>query len=47
MVSRQEYVIMFIDEMKRAAEQYGIVLSDEQFGQFRRYYELLVEWNEK
>ena len=38
---------MFIDEMKRAAEQYGIVLSDEQFGQFRRYYELLVEWNEK
>lgn len=38
---------MFIDEMKRAAEQYGIVLSDEQFGQFRRYYELLVEWNGK
>lgn len=38
---------MFIDEMKRAAEQYGIVLSGEQFGQFRRYYELLVEWNEK
>ncbi|AYC28382.1 16S rRNA (guanine(527)-N(7))-methyltransferase RsmG [Paenisporosarcina cavernae] len=25
----------------------GIILSDTQIGQFKRYYELLVEWNEK
>lgn len=38
---------MFIDEMKKAAEAYGITLTDEQLQQFNRYYELLVEWNQK
>lgn len=36
---------MFIDEMKQAADSYGLVLSETQLGQFNRYYELLVEWN--
>lgn len=38
---------MFIDEMKQAALDYGIELSGQQLQQFNRYYELLVEWNEK
>ena len=38
---------MFIDEMKRAAADYGLALSGQQLQQFNRYYELLVEWNEK
>ena len=38
---------MFIDEMKQAASDYGISLSNQQLQQFNRYYELLVEWNEK
>ena len=38
---------MFIDEMKQAASDYGIELSGQQLQQFNRYYELLVEWNEK
>ena len=38
---------MFQEEMKKAAESYGLPLSDEQLRQFTRYYELLVEWNEK
>ncbi len=38
---------MFQEEMKKAAAGYGLTLSDEQLRQFMRYYELLVEWNEK
>ena len=38
---------MFRDEMKRAAEDFGLTLSENQLAQFTRYYELLVEWNEK
>ena len=38
---------MFIDEMKQAAADYGLALSGQQLQQFNRYYELLVEWNEK
>lgn len=39
--------MMFRDEMKRAAEDFGLALSETQLAQFTRYYELLVEWNEK
>lgn len=38
---------MFSDEMKKAAEAYGLQLSETQLQQFTRYYELLIEWNEK
>ncbi|WP_423791452.1 16S rRNA (guanine(527)-N(7))-methyltransferase RsmG, partial [Mitsuokella jalaludinii] len=38
---------MFRDEMKKAAEAFGLTLSETQLAQFTRYYELLVEWNEK
>ena len=38
---------MFRDEMKKAAEDFGLTLSEKQLAQFTRYYELLVEWNEK
>ena len=38
---------MFRDEMKKAAEDFGLTLSESQLTQFTRYYELLVEWNEK
>ncbi|THF73500.1 16S rRNA (guanine(527)-N(7))-methyltransferase RsmG [Cohnella fermenti] len=33
--------------LQQQAGQMGIVLSEEQLSQFERYYELLVEWNEK
>ncbi|MCR5439933.1 MAG: 16S rRNA (guanine(527)-N(7))-methyltransferase RsmG [Selenomonas sp.] len=36
---------MFREEMKKAAEAYGISLTEGQLEQFNRYYELLVEWN--
>ncbi|SFT70021.1 16S rRNA (guanine527-N7)-methyltransferase [Selenomonas sp. GACV-9] len=36
---------MFIDEMRQAAAEYGLELSETQLVQFNRYYELLVEWN--
>ena len=38
---------MFRDEMKKATEDFGLTLSENQLVQFTRYYELLVEWNEK
>lgn len=38
---------MFQDEMKKAAEAYGLYLSEVQLQQFTRYYELLIAWNEK
>lgn len=34
-------------QFQRDAEELGIFLTDEQIGQFLRYYELLIEWNEK
>lgn len=37
----------FKDYLKDATEKYGISLSDEQLDQFDKYYQLLVEWNEK
>lgn len=38
---------MFTDEMKAAAESYGITLDATKLEQLTRYYELLIEWNEK
>ncbi|OLN22340.1 16S rRNA (guanine(527)-N(7))-methyltransferase RsmG [Domibacillus antri] len=38
---------MKIDQFQMALAEKGIVLSDKQMNQFHRYYELLVEWNEK
>lgn len=38
---------MFQEEMKKAAAGYSLTLSEEQLRQFTRYYELLIEWNEK
>ena len=37
----------FAEILKKAAEEYGISLSDIQLQQFDRYQELLVEWNQK
>ena len=33
----------FITEMAKL----GIVLSDKQLGQFKKYYEMLIDWNQK
>jgi 16S rRNA (guanine527-N7)-methyltransferase len=38
---------MFKEELAKAAAEYGINLSDTQMEQYNRYFELLVEWNEK
>ena len=38
---------MFKEELAKAADEYGISLSDTQMAQYNRYFELLVEWNEK
>lgn len=37
----------FTDFLMDAANIYGLTLSDEQLLDFNRYYEMLVEWNEK
>ena len=38
---------MFKEELAKAAAEYGISLSATQMEQYNRYFELLVEWNEK
>lgn len=38
---------MFTPYLRQAAIDYGIELSEEQLSAFNRYYQLLVEWNEK
>ena len=38
---------MFKEEFAKAAAEYGISLNDTQMEQYNRYFELLVEWNEK
>ena len=38
---------MFKEELAKAAAEYGINLGDTQMEQYNRYFELLVEWNEK
>lgn len=35
------------DEFLSALTEFDIQLSDKQIKQFERYFELLVEWNEK
>ena len=37
----------FAEILKKAAEEYGISLSETQLRQIDRYQELLVEWNQK
>lgn len=37
----------FCDELKKAAEAYGVELSPLQLEQFTVYYDLLIEWNQK
>lgn len=37
----------FRNELKLAAEEYGIVLTDLQLEQFDKYFMLLIEWNKK
>lgn len=38
---------MFTLYLRQAASDYGIALTQEQLKAFNRYYQLLVEWNEK
>ena len=38
---------MFKQELRQAAESYGLALTEEQLSRFERYYELLIEWNQK
>ena len=38
---------MFQKFMAEAAEAAGLQLNDNQLQQFTRYYEMLIEWNEK
>lgn len=38
---------MFTQYLRQAASEYGIELTEEQLEAFNRYYQLLVEWNEK
>ena len=38
---------MFKEEMQKAIASYGLTLTEQQTSQFVRYYELLLEWNEK
>lgn len=37
----------FVKYMSEAAEEFGVELTEKQLQQFDRYFELLVEWNEK
>ena len=37
----------FKDHLKDAANKYGISLNEVQIDQFDRYFQLLIEWNEK
>jgi 16S rRNA (guanine527-N7)-methyltransferase len=37
----------FLEEMKQASSQYGLVLAERQFDLFDKYFELLVEWNKR
>lgn len=37
----------FKEELKLAADEYGVELSDIQIEQFDRYFNLLIEWNSK
>lgn len=38
---------MFIEALAKAAADYGLKLTPEQYTAFAEYYQLLIEWNEK
>ena len=38
---------MFKEELQKAAAEYGINLTETHIAQYNRYFELLIEWNEK
>ena len=37
----------FVNDLSEVAKEYGLELTSDQISTFNRYYELLVEWNEK
>lgn len=37
----------FTKELKAVMEEYGLNATESQLEAFNRYYELLIEWNEK
>lgn len=37
----------FVNDLSEVAKEYGLELTSDQISDFNRYYELLVEWNEK
>lgn len=37
----------FVNDLSEVAKEYGLELTSDQISAFNRYYELLVEWNEK
>lgn len=37
----------FVNDLSEVAKEYGLELTSDQISAFDRYYELLVEWNEK
>ena len=37
----------FVNDLSEVAKEYGLELTSDQINAFNRYYELLVEWNEK
>ena len=37
----------FVNDLSEVAKEYGLELTSNQISAFNRYYELLVEWNEK
>ena len=45
--SNQKETVMTVEEFIQALEDKGIKLNQQQINQFNRYYQLLVEWNEK
>lgn len=47
MFSKGEFLFMNPEQFHQALQEKGIILSDKQLEQFRLYFEILVEWNEK
>jgi len=39
--------VIFRDILDQAAQEYGILLNDEQMISFTRYFDILVEWNQR
>lgn len=37
----------FVNDLSEVAKEYSLELTSDQISAFNRYYELLVEWNEK